>query len=214
MFADLVDLVLPRHCYGCGRAGSALCAGCAPVSLVAVEYPGVAVVAAGAYDGALRDALLAYKERGRRDLVAPLAALLAAAVAVVDGAAEAALVPVPSTAAARRTRGGDHVRRLARRCGRCVPALWLTRIVQDSAGLDAGSRAANLAGALRARPPRITASRVVLVDDIVTSGATVREGVRALTAAGWQVTGAAVVAATPRRFPVAGTRVARRHGPV
>ena len=109
---------------------------------------------------------------------------------------------MPSSRAAARRRGGDHVHRLARRAGRrlgvpIVPALRLVRAVRDSAGLGAGERHANLSGAMAARPamPGVTA---VIVDDIVTSGATLAESIRALRSAGWLVAGAATVAVTPR----------------
>jgi predicted amidophosphoribosyltransferase len=190
-----------------------LCGTCAPVALVTVEHAGLPVIAAGRYEGGLRDAVLAYKERGRRDLAAPLAALLAIAVAALD-APEAVLVPIPSSGSARRARGGDHVLRLVRRLGRTSGALRLTRAVQDSAGLDAATRATNLAGAFVARPPRSPGACAVLVDDIVTTGATLAEAARALTQAGWHTVGGAVVAATPLRFPAAPPRVARRDGPV
>jgi predicted amidophosphoribosyltransferase len=74
--------------------------------------------------------------------------------------------------------------------------LTLTREVQDSAGLDVAARATNLAGAMAARRGSGTA---VVADDIVTSGATLGEATRALRAAGWEVAGAAVVAATKLR---------------
>ena len=213
MLADLVELLLPRQCHGCGRSGTGLCETCAPVVLVAVDCAGLPVIAAGRYEGALRDAVLAYKERGRRDLGVPLACLLGAAVAAYD-LPDAVLVPIPSSAGARRARGGDHVLRLSRRLGRSASALRLTRAVQDSAGLDAAARAENLAGAFAARPPRVPGTAALLVDDIITTGATLGDGARALTHAGWQVAGAAVVAATPLRFPAARSCVARRHGPV
>jgi predicted amidophosphoribosyltransferase len=213
MLAELADLVLPRSCYACGSAGTGLCGACAPVALVKVDCADIPVIAAGRYEGGLRDALLAYKERGRRDLATPLAALLAVAVLALD-APEALLVPIPSSGSARRARGGDHVLRLSRRVGRTSAVLRLTRPVQDSAGLDAGARATNLAGALAARPPRRSGACAVVVDDIVTTGATLTEATRALSQAGWRTAGGAVVAATPLRFPAAPPRVARRDGPV
>ncbi|WP_375494090.1 ComF family protein, partial [uncultured Jatrophihabitans sp.] len=111
------------------------------------------------------------------------------------------LVPVPSSRRAAAARGGDHVVRLARRAAwqtgvPAMPSLALVRTVADSAGLSAGERACNMHAAMNARaaPPGCAA---VVVDDIVTTGATLREACRALVAAGWPVLGAAVVAATP-----------------
>lgn len=207
----LVDLVLPRACLGCGRPGRALCPACAVPAPVSVELPDLHVTAAARYEGVVRAALLAYKERNRRDLAGPLAGLLAVALdecGVTDRAVGAVLVPVPSSRAARRTRGGDHLVPIARRAapGRVRPAIRLARAVRDSAGLGTAERADNLHGAMVASRP--VAPAAILIDDITTTGATLVEAARALRAAGWRVAGAAVIAATPRRFP----RTARRSG--
>jgi predicted amidophosphoribosyltransferase len=203
MLSALVDLVLPRACVGCGRAGPPLCATCRPQEPpLHVWAGGLDVSASGAYEGPLRSALIAYKEHGRHDLAAPLGRLLAQSLASAGAPEDAVLVPVPSSAAAARERGGDHVLRLARAAARergqpVVPALRLARAVQDSAGLSRADRAANLRGAMVSLPqpgPGVA----VIVDDIVTTGATVREARRALAAAGWTVGGAAAVASTPR----------------
>ena len=207
-----VDLVLPRRCLGCGRQGVALCVACSgrPGLVGSVEAPGlvepVPVRAATTYEGGVRTALLAYKERGRAELARPLSALLAEALAVFP---EAALVPVPSSRVAARRRGGDHVARLARMAaGRqhrpVATPLWVAREVLDSAGLNAAERAANVSGAFAARaaPDAVGVQRrVVVVDDIATTGATLAEACRALTGSGWQVCGAAVVAGTVVRTP-------------
>jgi predicted amidophosphoribosyltransferase len=197
--ADLIDLVLPRRCVGCQAPGVGLCARCGAPNVLSIDTGAVPTIAAAAYDGAVRTALLAYKERGRRDLARPLRTLLAVALEPYDGSA--VLVPVPSSAAARRARGGDHVTRLLPRGRRSSRALRLTRVVRDSAGLDVEARATNLAGALGAAPPPRPGASAVIVDDIVTTGSTLAEAARALRAAGWRVNGAAVVAATQRRFP-------------
>ncbi len=234
-FAALADLVLPRRCVGCGHATGPLCRHCLPPGRPQRAGPPAALGwAAGGYDGALRAALLAYKERGRRDLAAPLGLLLARAVgSAIEVAAgngrvpphgsgglgragrstSVVLVPVPSARSVAAARGGDHVRRLAARAGAvtgqrtAADVLALTRAVRDSAGLGVDERSVNLAAAMMARPVRPGLCAVV-VDDIVTTGATLLEARRALLAAGWPVIGAAVVAATPRRGRVAGTPLA------
>ncbi|WP_375476858.1 ComF family protein [uncultured Jatrophihabitans sp.] len=216
VFGALVDLVLPGRCVGCGAPGAALCALCRPAGVLRADVLGLPTFAAGQYADGVRAALLRYKERGRRDLAPELARLLARSVAALvdgfesvdrfDGAgapkgvSRIALAPVPSARSVAAARGGDHVQRLAglaarERGLRVAAALALDRPVLDSAGLPAADRAANLAGAMTARcaPPGWSA---VVVDDIVTTGATLREADRALRAAGWDVLGAAVVAAT------------------
>ena len=212
----LLDLVIPVLCVGCGASGSPFCAGCVRASArpLTMHVP-LPVAAYGWYTGPLRTALIRYKERGRRDLAEPLARLLETALA---GAFERAppagivLVPVPSARAAARQRGGNHVFRLARRAGRALdlpvsPLLRLQWAVRDSAGLGAAQRGTNLAGAMSApRCPDAVRRWAVIVDDIVTTGTTVREAARALAAAGWHVPGAAVVAATPRGDPKMSSR--------
>ncbi len=208
MLRDLLDLVLPSACAACGVPGSDLCPGCTLSLAEEPEVrrtPGLCVGVAGPYGGAARDAVVAHKERGRLPLARPLGGALAAAVAALEVPGPLVLVPVPSTRAAVRARGHDHARRLARSaaaaltaCGLpavAVPLLVHVRAVADQGGLDAGARADNLHGALGCRSrPR---GALVVVDDVLTTGATVREAVRALRAAGGDVVGAAVVAAVP-----------------
>lgn len=211
LLGDLLDLVLPRDCAGCGAAGATLCGRCAdrlrrpafshrPTPAPAGLPP---LSAVAAYDGPVRSVLLAHKERGRVALAVPLGEALAAAVRPYGPGA--VLVPVPSAAAVVRARGHDHARRLAavaaRRLGqRTAAVLVQSRPVQDQAGLGAAARARNLHGALVARR-RLDGVDVVVVDDLVTTGATVVEAARALTAAGARVRGAAAVAVTLRRTP-------------
>lgn len=221
---DLVDLVLPRDCAGCAAPGRTLCRACARALTGAPRWhrptpapPGLPPLsAAAAYDGVVRRVLLAHKEDGRTALAAPLGHALAGA-AQVHGPG-VVLVPVPSARATVRARGHDHARRIAVAAGRRLGApssalLVPVRVVADQSGLDAASRADNLAGALRARRS-LHGIDVVVVDDVVTTGATLTEAARALTAGGARVRGAAVVAATARRAPPGAGPLSRPTGEV
>ena len=211
VLAELIDLVLPAGCVCCDRPGTLWCGYCQPASepAPAGHPPGPPCHAAGEYAGELRTALIAYKERGRRRLAELLAGYLAdaldCAVRTAGGPERPVLVPVPSSRRAARARGGDHVLRLARLVARqaelpLLAALRLTGPVRDSAGLTAEQRRLNLAGRMIAESPAGWAGfRPVLLDDIVTTGATLAEAERALTVAGWPPAAAAVVAATRLR---------------
>lgn len=182
-------------------------------------------MAAAAYGGAVRRAILAYKERGCRPLARPLGAALSNAVRALslprDAEVRLALVPVPSRAAAIRARGYAATEDLTRVAARrlrargesgpagpvdVVRALASLRDTLDQAGLDAAARAANLSGSLWCPTRGLRRLQrggrravVVLCDDVITTGATLREAQRALEAVGVRPVGVAVVAATPRR---------------
>ncbi|MCW2678013.1 MAG: putative amidophosphoribosyltransferase [Modestobacter sp.] len=229
-WSALADLVLPRTCAGCALPGDLLCPGCrcwlaVPRLAQPRRHPDgfPPTVAAGAYAGPVRPAVLAFKEHGRAELAGPLGTALALAVVVVlaglpgGGAGRPVrLVPVPSSTAAVQRRGRDHVAELARSAAvelraagvaaRPAAVLRRRRGTRDSAGLDAAARRANLAGRFAVRPTRpwpAPGTVLVVVDDVVSSGATLTEAARALglgtpSDRDTPVLGA-VVAATPRR---------------
>jgi predicted amidophosphoribosyltransferase len=232
-WAALVDLVLPAGCAGCRADRTPLrrgvCAACEAAVAALVPHlvrpvpapPGLPPCAAlGGYQGVLRELVLSYKERGRHGLAGPLGALLADVVAAHTGS-PVLLVPVPGTAQAARRRHGDHVARLARHAasrlrtaGRQALVVHPLRAMPrpDSAGLDSTARAAAAATAFRVRPGRVARLRtllrssgaeVVVVDDIVTTGATAAAVTARLAEAGVPVRAVAVLAATARRMPPA-----------
>ena len=201
----MLDLILPLECGGCGAPSTRWCDVCAAAFDVKPDdphlvpprvAPDVPVFTLGRYAGPRRQAIVALKEHGRRDLVAPLARALAMGVhhlirwGILD--VPVTVVPAPTRASAARRRGGDPVARIATAAIRAhagitvVPALRTTAMVRDSVGLTSAARQRNLAG--RVRLIGSVAGPVLLVDDIVTTGATAREAVRTLHTAGAQVT--------------------------
>jgi predicted amidophosphoribosyltransferase len=232
VWGGLVDLVLPASCAGCGADGvTRLCpdcerglAGLRPVPARPTPCPpGLPLcMAMGGYRGVLREVLLEYKERGRHQLAGVLGDLLAHAVtgalyALGHGAGTPALlVPVPDTAAAARSRYGDHMRRLAERAAARLnrtgwPAGVATALTArpraDSVHLSAEDRSSAAVGAFLARDRVLGRMRraerrgavPVVVDDILTTGATVQAVTVTLGTGGLPVAAAAVLAATERR---------------
>jgi predicted amidophosphoribosyltransferase len=223
--AALLALAVPVECPGCGAVDVRLCSRCgaalaAPAGRVPLTAPlPVTTWACAPYGGVVARCVVAWKDRGRLDLTTALGAALARAVDAALANAPAVpggrivLVPVPSSAAARRARGADVTAALARaaradlrRRGLVVgvrPALYQRRRVADQAGLGAGARRANLAGALgvrRTSRSRLRTAVVVLVDDIVTTGATAAEACAVLAEQGARVVGVAAACWTPRRL--------------
>lgn len=204
MIAALLDMVLPLGCGGCGAPATRWCPSCEaawavrsdqPYVLTPRVAPGVPVFSLGRYAGARRGGIIALKERGRRDLVAPLARALAGGLhqlvgwGVVD--LPLTVVPAPTRRLAARRRGGDPVARIAAAATAAepgiamLPALRTAALVRDSVGLGSTARERNIAGRVRltARP----AGEVLLVDDVVTTGVTAREAVRVLHSGGARV---------------------------
>jgi len=214
----LLDLAIGRRCLGCDEIGSSWCDACLQDAMAVHRRAtpgGTVVVAAAHYRGSVRAAVLSYKEQGHLALATPLGRLLAAATAAATATGIeagpgpfAGLVPVPSTRVATRSRGHDHAYRLARRAaavagGSVRSVLSWARPVRDQSALSVVQRRSNVSGAMVARPPAVRGTRVILVDDVMTTGATLDEGVRVLTTTGYHVVATCVVAAVDARRALA-----------
>jgi ComF family protein len=198
VLSRLLDALFPPRCAGCGRLGMWFCGRCrsAVEPVGRFQVAGLeAVYAGGVLTGSLQQALHAYKYRPRPQLAEALAQITAGVV----NSSDALVVPVPLHSARARLRGFDQGRALARPLARLLRTEYrdaLTRVRDTPAqvGLGAVERERNVAGAFQwsssERPP----ARVLLVDDVVTTGSTLRACAAAARAAGAGVVEAAVIA--------------------
>lgn len=209
---DAWSLLVPVVCAGCGSPDRGLCDPCrtrlcapgGPGSDAGVRWScpgGIPGLAARRYDALVGAVLLAYKEDARVGLVRPLAAALEPAfrLAMVEAArASDGVAPeiatIPARRRAARERGFHPVERIVRRLGARPrrPLRW-AREPADQRDFGRAERFANLEGALVARET-LADRRFLLVEDVVTTGATVAEAVRAVHAAGGVVAGVVALA--------------------
>ncbi len=186
--------LFPPVCIACGEPGPALCIGCEPHPTEAIEFAldGVPAFALGPYEGALRQAIVAMKH-GERDPLEAFAALLDARAPLIG-----ALVPVPTSRGRAAQRGFDQAVELARqfaarRGAACAEPL------EKRGGPQAGrDRHARLGSRGRFRICRGVAvpTDVTLLDDVCTTGATLRDAAAAMRAAGARVRRFVVLART------------------
>lgn len=198
---DALTFWLPVSCAGCGALDVTLCSGCRLALVGAprerVVAPGLHATCALEFTGVAARVIRALKEEGRTGAARELAPALAAVLAARAGP-ETLVTTVPSSRAAFRRRGYRPVDLLVRRAGwRPVPILRVRRTPADQRGLDRDARHRNVEGALVARP--VAGADVLVVDDVVTTGATLAEAVRALRAAGAGTVGVVALAYTPSR---------------
>lgn len=198
-------MLLPPACAGCGRFGVGLCADC----VAAFHAPGgaderflvadpavvvgehlVLAVAAFAYDGALRNVLQRVKYASAARVTSALAAAaLPSFIALAAISGPATLVPVPLHRERRRERGFNQAALIARAVARQTGLPMREILVRDRAttrqhGLDRAGRLRNLAGAFRHEPREPVAESVIVVDDILTTSATMEACAAVLRAAG------------------------------
>jgi ComF family protein len=211
--ARLFSLVAPPLCVACGAVASVyqpLCRGCLrDLTWLGSEQPdagtGIAVWAAVSYEGAARALVRALKFRGAVGLVDAMAAQMAANAppGLLEGRS---LVPVPLHRSRRRRRGFNQAEAiataLARRSGLPVADCLErsgggARASQVGKGRD--ERLDALDGLIRLRAGATVPLRALLVDDVVTTGATLAACAAVLAAAGAREVGAVVYARTPGR---------------
>jgi ComF family protein len=205
----LLDLAFPATCPGCGREGEAVCAACRPALDARLERPAGIPIGlpsdvpppllqlewCAPFGGVVRRALHKLKYGGETRLAEQLGEAIGRRW-LHAGAGGDLLVPVPVHAERRRRRGYDQAALIAAVAARALrlpmaPILERTRSTTAQFDLDRRTRATNVRGAfaLRAgsagRGPRPLSGRwVVLVDDVVTTGATLAACAEPLLVAG------------------------------
>ena len=208
--------VFPPCCPACGRSiarDECLCPGCMadlyPASGQFREAkqlpPDVSLYAAAFYTGSMREAIHRMKFSGNPGSAAILAPLLIQALPG-GGCPDAfdLVLPVPSRPKKVRARGYNQSALLAKEVSKRtgVPfsssALLKTRDTRAQHDLTAEERQVNLSGSFSAREAEVSGKRLLLVDDVLTTGATARECVAALKAAGAASVSLLVLAVTSR----------------
>jgi ComF family protein len=179
---------LPHVVAACPRcalpsSGGLVCGAC-----LATPPPYAAAFAAWAYAFPADRLLQTFKYRGELALAEPLAQALCSALAAREAAPPDRIVPIPLSPQRQRLRGFNHAREIARRVGReCgVPladGLRRTRDTPPQAALRFADRAANVRGAFEANG-NFAGLSVAIVDDVMTTGATLAAAANALLDAG------------------------------
>ena len=215
--AATLDLAFPAMCSGCGREGPPLCPACLPALDARLELPGGTPLGLPAdipapllqldwcapFAGAVRDGLHDLKYKGERRLAEPFGFAVARRWARVGSGAEV-VVPVPVHADRERQRGYDQAALIAVVAARelslpIVRALERRRATIAQFELGRDRRATNVAGAFGLRNGRsvgvaVVGRWVLLVDDVVTTGATLAACATALRSAGAVAVSAIAVA--------------------
>ena len=196
VFADLSQLIFPSRCFGCHVLGPSICSTCRSSwhpHYYKTTIDRLTVHSALLYTPTTSKIILAAKESGLKGadelLIDSITHVLNK---VIPNNTVYRLVPVPSSKASQRRRGRsfvvDLVSQISQRTGiPMIDCLQLSRRVRDQSGLHRDERASNLVGAFTLNS-RVR-GELILVDDVVTTGATLREAARAVNSQGFQAVG-------------------------
>jgi predicted amidophosphoribosyltransferase len=198
ILSELSHLLFPTRCFGCNVLGVSICSSCRREWIPHYYKTHVStfnVHSAVIYTQTASKIILAAKENGVRgadDL------LIAAITHVLNSArldtGHFTLIPVPSSNQSQRRRGRsfivDLTQEISRNTGIAVnDCLQVSRRVSDQSGLTRVQRISNMHGAFSIKSGVIRRGEALLIDDVVTTGATLREAARALNSQGFPTFG-------------------------
>jgi len=193
---EFSQLLFPTRCFGCNTVGLSICSTCRlewHPHYYATRFSTMSIHSAVLYSATASKIILAAKENG---LKGADALIVSAIVHVLEKADfshhNVRLVPIPSSLSARRRRGRsfivDIVNDVSKTSGYPVANyLEVVRKVRDQSGLVASARSLNMEGAFAVKPSAHPRGDLILIDDVVTTGATLREAARALSTHGFTV---------------------------
>jgi competence protein ComFC len=195
-----MDMLFIERCAGCDRSGAVLCRTCRFALLGPAPTSAGGAIAAVPFSGRARDVLLGLKYRNRRPVAAHLAGLLVNRLVGrgFSGHSFDVVTWAPTSPQRRGERGFDQAELIARQVARQL-GLPCRRLLRRPAGepQTGHDRATRLVGPEFSAKPRLAGRRVLLIDDVVTTGATLRRAGDALREAGATTVVRAAVAATP-----------------
>ena len=211
ILSELTQLVFPTRCYGCNALGISICSTCRREWIPRYYKTQISVLnvySALIYTPTASKIILAAKENGLQgadDLLIAAVMHILAKVRLDKG--YFTLVPVPSSKQSQRGRGRsfivDLTKTISKLTGIAVnDCLQVSRRVSDQSGLTRVQRISNMQGAFSVKPGSILRGNAIVIDDVVTTGATLREAARALNSQGFHAFGSvcAVTACVAQRL--------------
>jgi ComF family protein len=207
---SLKELIYPNICLCCGKTGVKICHNCSKYWLANPNKSKVenkCLFFVTTYDETTSPIILAAKESGNREAIKLIARSIASSISFAISnlgiAQPINLVTIPSQLSAIRRRGRDHIKDLVQEViiqlnqqnidAIYLPILKPIKKIKDQSDLNGLQRKENMSQAFIVKSSPISQSAVILIDDLVTTGASIHEGVRALSEA--KITVDAVVTA-------------------
>ena len=211
LLSDLKFLLFPTRCFGCLELGFSICSQCRKLwnpHIYQSRIASLVVYSAIPYSPIAKNILLAAKEQSVNSadqLV--LGALRISLNELFKKQSNFILVPIPSRQTSNRRRGRDFINEIAISVAQdygvaVLPILEHQRNIRDQSKLNISSRRQNLSMAFSIKPQfrgNYSGENVVILDDLVTTGATINEANRALTKGGFKVQAAATACVALRR---------------